>query len=156
VSCGQNEWGIDYFRFSLFSLPDWRGTVVLRHHARRDDVAMKETVVVECKKTGREKITISVDVKNGRGPWGRRQKRLIDCRKRLKILSWFNIVARDLVGGGHEERLIVTMASSTFSTHYSPPGDPELTLVLIIAKTVVLLHRLTVHYHNIAVAKINA
>lgn len=37
------------------------------------------------KKTG--EITISVDVKNERGLRGWRQKRLIDCRKRLKILS---------------------------------------------------------------------
>jgi hypothetical protein len=51
-----------------FLYPIDGGTVVLRHHTRRDDVAMKETAVVECKKTEREEITISVDVKNGRGP----------------------------------------------------------------------------------------
>jgi hypothetical protein len=92
----------------------------------------------ERKETGG--ITISVNVKNGWVPLGRRQKRLIDCRKRLKILSWFNIATRDLVGDRWEERLIVTMASSTFPPTYVS-RESRMTLLLIISKMEVLLHR---------------
>lgn len=130
------EWEV-YWLFSFLSV---FSDQLKRHYNTKlgGMSAIGEVALDERKETG--KITISVNVKNGWVPLGRRQKRLIDCRKRLKILSWFNITTRDLVDDGWEEQLIVTMASSTFPpTHVS--RESRMTLLLIISKMEVLLHR---------------